>query len=211
MWPGARGDQTQPQVRKTLGKKGPSIISIISVPWLSVLWWKKNHGFSQTKKKTHTRILHLAFHHVGLLSSVTIELICLTSNCVFLLVCISARCRWWTSLLHWLLVCPPVFPCLYSSLTHIFHSSSLTLLDDSLPPETEPELRSYISRRLSKGALLGGMGNIATVELRYVISVLLSKSPCGEKLKLFTCLSGVFNMPKDNPCANSSLLSFFFL
>ncbi|KAI2666361.1 Protein Njmu-R1 [Labeo rohita] len=42
---------------------------------------------------------------------------------------------------------------------------SLTLLDASLPPEAEPELRSYISRRLSKGALLGGMGNIATVEL----------------------------------------------
>ncbi|KTG40200.1 hypothetical protein cypCar_00007851 [Cyprinus carpio] len=36
----------------------------------------------------------------------------------------------------------------------------------SLPAEAEPELRSYISRRLSKGALLGGMGNIATVELR---------------------------------------------
>ncbi|KAL7849640.1 hypothetical protein SRHO_G00189890 [Serrasalmus rhombeus] len=43
---------------------------------------------------------------------------------------------------------------------------SLTLLDSSLPAEAEPELRSYISRRLSKGALLGGMGNIATVELR---------------------------------------------
>ncbi|XP_030646221.1 protein Njmu-R1 [Chanos chanos] len=42
---------------------------------------------------------------------------------------------------------------------------SLTLLDTSLPSEAEPELRSYISRRLSKGALLGGMGNIATVEL----------------------------------------------
>ncbi|CAM4381670.1 unnamed protein product [Leuciscus chuanchicus] len=42
---------------------------------------------------------------------------------------------------------------------------SLTLLDDSLPSEAEPELRSYISRRLSKGALMGGMGNIATVEL----------------------------------------------
>ncbi|XP_076840147.1 protein Njmu-R1 [Brachyhypopomus gauderio] len=42
---------------------------------------------------------------------------------------------------------------------------SLTLLDSSLPSEAEPELRCYISRRLSKGALLGGMGNIATVEL----------------------------------------------
>lgn len=42
---------------------------------------------------------------------------------------------------------------------------SLTLLDSSLPPEAEPQLRCYISRRLSKGALLGGMGNIATVEL----------------------------------------------
>lgn len=43
---------------------------------------------------------------------------------------------------------------------------SLTLIDSSLPPEAEPELRTYISRRLGKGALLGGMGNIATVELR---------------------------------------------
>ncbi|XP_061701824.1 protein Njmu-R1 [Syngnathoides biaculeatus] len=42
---------------------------------------------------------------------------------------------------------------------------SLTLIDSSLPMEAEPELRTYISRRLSKGALLGGMGNIATVEL----------------------------------------------
>ncbi|XP_048847540.1 protein Njmu-R1 [Brienomyrus brachyistius] len=42
---------------------------------------------------------------------------------------------------------------------------SLSLVDTSLPSEAEPELRSYISRRLSKGALLGGMGNIATVEL----------------------------------------------
>lgn len=44
---------------------------------------------------------------------------------------------------------------------------SLTLIDSSLPSEAEPELRTYISRRLSKGALLGGMGNIATVELRW--------------------------------------------
>lgn len=43
--------------------------------------------------------------------------------------------------------------------------NSLTLVDSSLPSEAEPELRCYISRRLSKGALLGGMGNIATVEL----------------------------------------------
>ncbi|RXN12863.1 Njmu-R1-like isoform X2 [Labeo rohita] len=49
---------------------------------------------------------------------------------------------------------------------YYYQNTSLTLLDASLPPEAEPELRSYISRRLSKGALLGGMGNIATVELR---------------------------------------------
>ncbi|XP_077474981.1 protein Njmu-R1 isoform X1 [Stigmatopora argus] len=42
---------------------------------------------------------------------------------------------------------------------------SLTVIDSSLPMEAEPELRTYICRRLSKGALLGGMGNIATVEL----------------------------------------------
>ncbi|XP_061567873.1 protein Njmu-R1 isoform X1 [Cololabis saira] len=49
--------------------------------------------------------------------------------------------------------------------TTILEDFSLTLIDSSLPPEAEPELRTYISRRLSKGALLGGMGNIATVEL----------------------------------------------
>ncbi|XP_053095264.1 protein Njmu-R1 isoform X2 [Pangasianodon hypophthalmus] len=53
--------------------------------------------------------------------------------------------------------------CYYS--IYYYQSASLTLLDSSLPSEAEPELRSYISRRLSKGALLGGMGNIATVEL----------------------------------------------
>ncbi|XP_046894090.1 protein Njmu-R1 isoform X2 [Hypomesus transpacificus] len=48
---------------------------------------------------------------------------------------------------------------------YLYQGTSLTLVDSSLPSEAEPELRCYISRRLSKGALLGGMGNIATVEL----------------------------------------------
>uniref|UniRef100_A0A8C6LTK9 Chromosome 17 open reading frame 75 n=1 Tax=Nothobranchius furzeri TaxID=105023 RepID=A0A8C6LTK9_NOTFU len=48
---------------------------------------------------------------------------------------------------------------------YLYQGTSLTLVDSSLPSEAEPELRTYISRRLSKGALLGGMGNIATVEL----------------------------------------------
>nr|XP_057906369.1 protein Njmu-R1 isoform X2 [Doryrhamphus excisus] len=48
---------------------------------------------------------------------------------------------------------------------YLYQGTSLTLVDSSLPMEAEPELRTYISRRLSKGALLGGMGNIATVEL----------------------------------------------
>ncbi|XP_041735099.1 protein Njmu-R1-like isoform X4 [Coregonus clupeaformis] len=48
---------------------------------------------------------------------------------------------------------------------YFYQGTSLTLVDSSLPAEAEPELRCYISRRLSKGALLGGMGNIATVEL----------------------------------------------
>uniref|UniRef100_H3BYZ7 Chromosome 17 open reading frame 75 n=1 Tax=Tetraodon nigroviridis TaxID=99883 RepID=H3BYZ7_TETNG len=47
---------------------------------------------------------------------------------------------------------------------YLYQGTSLTLIDSSLPAEA-PELRTYISRRLSKGALLGGMGNIATVEL----------------------------------------------
>uniref|UniRef100_A0A3Q3W4G9 Uncharacterized protein n=1 Tax=Mola mola TaxID=94237 RepID=A0A3Q3W4G9_MOLML len=48
---------------------------------------------------------------------------------------------------------------------YLYQGTSLTLIDSSLPSDAEPELRTYISRRLSKGALLGGMGNIATVEL----------------------------------------------
>ncbi|KAM4536100.1 protein Njmu-R1 isoform 2-T2 [Fundulus diaphanus] len=48
---------------------------------------------------------------------------------------------------------------------YLYQGTSLTLIDSSLPSEAEPELRTYISRRLSKGALLGGMGNIATVDL----------------------------------------------
>eukprot|EP00063_Salmo_salar_P083505 XP_014058340.1 PREDICTED: protein Njmu-R1-like [Salmo salar] len=48
---------------------------------------------------------------------------------------------------------------------YLYQGTSLTLVDSSLPVEAEPELRCYISRRLSKGALLGGMGNIAAVEL----------------------------------------------
>ncbi|XP_010872758.2 protein Njmu-R1 isoform X3 [Esox lucius] len=51
---------------------------------------------------------------------------------------------------------------------YLYQGTSLTLVDSSLPSEAEPELRCYISRRLSKGALLGGMGNIATVELSSV-------------------------------------------
>ncbi|XP_037111867.1 protein Njmu-R1 isoform X2 [Syngnathus acus] len=48
---------------------------------------------------------------------------------------------------------------------YLYEGTSLTLIDSSLPVEAEPELRTYIARRLNKGALLGGMGNIATVEL----------------------------------------------
>ncbi|XP_056262403.1 protein Njmu-R1 isoform X2 [Pseudoliparis swirei] len=48
---------------------------------------------------------------------------------------------------------------------YLYQGTRLTLIDSSLPSEAEPELQTYISRRLGKGALLGGMGNIATVEL----------------------------------------------
>jgi len=62
-------------------------------------------------------------------------------------------------------------------------------VDSSLPSEAEPELRCYISRRLSKGALLGGMGNIATVELRFTcfcficlfVCLFIKESPLAEK------------------------------
>nr|XP_043906293.1 protein Njmu-R1 isoform X2 [Solea senegalensis] len=54
---------------------------------------------------------------------------------------------------------------------YLYQGTSLTLIDSSLPSEAEPELRTYISRRLSKGALLGGMGNIATVELRQSFNI----------------------------------------
>ena len=39
-------------------------------------------------------------------------------------------------------------------------------MDANLPSEVEPELRSFISKRLSKGAVFEGLGNVASVELR---------------------------------------------
>ncbi|XP_012503687.1 PREDICTED: protein Njmu-R1 [Propithecus coquereli] len=43
---------------------------------------------------------------------------------------------------------------------------SLSLADTNLPSELEPELRSFIAKRLSKGAVFEGLGNVASVELR---------------------------------------------
>uniref|UniRef100_A0A8D2PN87 Chromosome 17 open reading frame 75 n=1 Tax=Zosterops lateralis melanops TaxID=1220523 RepID=A0A8D2PN87_ZOSLA len=42
---------------------------------------------------------------------------------------------------------------------------SLSLLDTNLPAEAETELRSFIVKRLTKGALFEGMGNVASVGL----------------------------------------------
>lgn len=44
--------------------------------------------------------------------------------------------------------------------------SSLSLVDTNLPSEAEPDLRSFIAKRLSKGAVFEGLGNVASVELR---------------------------------------------
>ncbi|KAM4664573.1 protein Njmu-R1 [Discoglossus pictus] len=44
---------------------------------------------------------------------------------------------------------------------------SLSLVDTDLPAEAEPELRSFIAKRLSRGALFEGMGNVASVELSF--------------------------------------------
>uniref|UniRef100_A0A8D1K1T5 Protein Njmu-R1 n=1 Tax=Sus scrofa TaxID=9823 RepID=A0A8D1K1T5_PIG len=43
---------------------------------------------------------------------------------------------------------------------------SLSLVDTNLPSEVEPELHSFIAKRLSKGAVFEGLGNVASVELR---------------------------------------------
>ncbi|KAM6345171.1 LOW QUALITY PROTEIN: protein Njmu-R1 [Alca torda] len=42
---------------------------------------------------------------------------------------------------------------------------SLSLLDTNLPAEAETELRTFIAKRLTKGALFEGMGNVAPVGL----------------------------------------------
>ncbi|NXS70689.1 NJMU protein, partial [Pandion haliaetus] len=42
---------------------------------------------------------------------------------------------------------------------------SLSLVDTNLPAEAETELRSFIIKRLTKGALFEGMGNVASVGL----------------------------------------------
>ncbi|XP_048222463.1 protein Njmu-R1 isoform X2 [Perognathus longimembris pacificus] len=43
---------------------------------------------------------------------------------------------------------------------------SLSLVDSNLPSEVEPELHSFIAKRLSKGAVFEGLGNVASMELR---------------------------------------------
>ncbi|KAJ8783908.1 hypothetical protein J1605_008951 [Eschrichtius robustus] len=45
---------------------------------------------------------------------------------------------------------------------------SLSLADTNLPSELEPELCSFIAKRLSKGAVFEGLGNVASVELRFL-------------------------------------------
>ncbi|KYO31001.1 protein Njmu-R1 [Alligator mississippiensis] len=42
---------------------------------------------------------------------------------------------------------------------------SLSLVDTNLPAEAETELRSFVAKRLTKGALFEGLGNVASVEL----------------------------------------------
>ncbi|XP_072501073.1 protein Njmu-R1 [Notamacropus eugenii] len=42
---------------------------------------------------------------------------------------------------------------------------SLSLVDTNLPPEAEPELRSAIAKRVSKGSVFEGLGNVTSVEL----------------------------------------------
>ncbi|XP_058139842.1 protein Njmu-R1 [Dasypus novemcinctus] len=44
---------------------------------------------------------------------------------------------------------------------------SLSLVDTNLLSEVEPELRSFIAKRLSKGAVFEGLGNVASVELSF--------------------------------------------
>ncbi|XP_037261889.1 protein Njmu-R1 isoform X2 [Falco biarmicus] len=52
----------------------------------------------------------------------------------------------------------------YHSL-YSYRSCSLSLLDTNLPSEAETELRSFIAKRLTKGALFEGMGNVVSVGL----------------------------------------------
>ncbi|XP_045155537.1 protein Njmu-R1 isoform X2 [Echinops telfairi] len=42
---------------------------------------------------------------------------------------------------------------------------SLSLVDTNLPAEAEPQLRSFLAKRLSKGAVFEGLGNVASMEL----------------------------------------------
>lgn len=46
------------------------------------------------------------------------------------------------------------------------HLSSLSLVGSNLPSEVEPDLRGFIAKRLAKGAVFEGLGNVASVELR---------------------------------------------
>ncbi|XP_018429303.1 PREDICTED: protein Njmu-R1 [Nanorana parkeri] len=44
---------------------------------------------------------------------------------------------------------------------------SLSLVDTNLPAEAEPDLRNFMAKRLSRGAMFEGMGNVASVDLSY--------------------------------------------
>ncbi|XP_005993804.1 protein Njmu-R1 isoform X2 [Latimeria chalumnae] len=53
----------------------------------------------------------------------------------------------------------------YSIYVYQSHTTSLSLADTNLPAEAELELRSFITKRLSKGMLFRGMGVVVSVEL----------------------------------------------
>lgn len=53
-----------------------------------------------------------------------------------------------------------------------FYLQSLSLVDTNLPAEAERDLFSFIVKHLSKGTFFEGMGNVASIDLRYVFASL---------------------------------------
>lgn len=75
---------------------------------------------------------------------------------------------------------------------------SLSLVDTNLPAEVEPELRNFMAKRLSRGAMFEGMGNVGSVDL--------SSPECS--LGCYYCLIQQMGNPEPGPLSSEHVVCF---